>query len=450
MSEAACGPSNALQQFKQQTQHDRTLQQDRLTSRQHPGQGFRSADPNAGLLDPEFEAFQAGLPPPAFQSFQPHQHAPQPFQQSFQEPAQSSSAWANDFQRMSLSSPPPMQQQHHAGPSTSNWAQDFRSNVAQSAPRAQNSSPSPFAFQQRARYGMGGYQSSFAQPAFSPAMQTKGKEPATEQFDEAAFERAFDMAKEDMVMESVPDSTLEDAQVGQEAQTISAEKVEESHQINQDDIQEDIMESTLALDTDQHMLPEGMIREEQHETQESTRNDDDALAATAQELLEKVENNQSEKFRNSQFLGLMRKLRDREVKVEGDKMVETTTTASTSTADLPLNTTSAPRFNNSEQIPRSEQDLDAHRYADPGTDGSDVVNLLSEPGLPGGEPSDPASLAPETDASNLNMSDDMERRRLADMWRSMLPSESSPRGLDPRTHSPEAEESGFASPAFTM
>jgi hypothetical protein len=95
--------------------------------------------------------------------------------------------------------------------------------------------------------------------------------------------------------------------------------------------------------------------------------------------------------------------------------VSQTNTASTSTADLPLNSVSAPRFNNSEQIPRHEQDLDANRHRrlslglDSGApeDGSEVVNLLSEPGLPGGEPSTPLSLEPESDASNLNFGDDM-------------------------------------------
>lgn len=170
---------------------------------------------------------------------------------------------------------------------------------------------------------MSGYQSNFAQPAYSPAMQSKGKEPVTEQFDEAAFERAFDMAKEDMMMETAPERTVEVDRVRQETEIASAEKLEESHQINRDDIQDNIVESNLPLDASQQILPEGMIHEEQEESKENTRNDDDALAATAQELLEKVENNQSDKFRNSQFLGLMRKLRDREVKVEGDKMVET-------------------------------------------------------------------------------------------------------------------------------
>jgi len=83
-----------------------------------------------------------------------------------------------------------------------------------------------------------------------------------------------------------------------------------------------------------------------------------------------------------------------------------TTTASTSTADLPLNSTSA-RVNTAQQIPRHEQDLDANRHQPIAEDGADVVNLLSQPGLPGGEPSTPISLEPESDSSNLNFTDDV-------------------------------------------
>ena len=72
---------------------------------------------------------------------------------------------------------------------------------------------------------------------------------------------------------------------------------------------------------DPHQIRQDAI-EEQVGSQDRGE-DDDALAATAEELLQKVEHNQTEKFKNSQFLTLMRKLRDREVKVEGDKMVET-------------------------------------------------------------------------------------------------------------------------------
>ena len=50
--------------------------------------------------------------------------------------------------------------------------------------------------------------------------------------------------------------------------------------------------------------------------------DTDELSRTAGELLEKVQHDQSHKFQESKFLALMRQLRDKEVRVEGDKMVD--------------------------------------------------------------------------------------------------------------------------------
>lgn len=50
--------------------------------------------------------------------------------------------------------------------------------------------------------------------------------------------------------------------------------------------------------------------------------DADGLARTAGELLDKVKHESNPKFQNSNFLSLMRQLRDREVHVEGDKIVD--------------------------------------------------------------------------------------------------------------------------------
>lgn len=57
------------------------------------------------------------------------------------------------------------------------------------------------------------------------------------------------------------------------------------------------------------------------EKEELDRQHDDELAQTAANLLDRVSDNQTTKFKNSAFLGLMRQLADREVRVEGDKMV---------------------------------------------------------------------------------------------------------------------------------
>lgn len=59
-------------------------------------------------------------------------------------------------------------------------------------------------------------------------------------------------------------------------------------------------------------------------TQESVqiRHDADELARTAGELIETVKDEQNPKFKNSQFLQLMRGLRDGDIVVDGNDMVQ--------------------------------------------------------------------------------------------------------------------------------
>lgn len=72
----------------------------------------------------------------------------------------------------------------------------------------------------------------------------------------------------------------------------------------------------------EHILQRPEQREEEQKDQQLPPNPDDEMAQTAARLLERVADNTSEKFQNSQFLGLMRRLRDREVRVQEDKIVE--------------------------------------------------------------------------------------------------------------------------------
>ena len=90
--------------------------------------------------------------------------------------------------------------------------------------------------------------------------------------------------------------------------------------INQRTIWDDLKDAGYTLETP-HQEP---VQEEpqQEKEQDQHPNDDDEMAETAARLLDSVADNTSEKFRQSTFLELMRRLRDREVRVEGDKMVE--------------------------------------------------------------------------------------------------------------------------------
>ena len=195
---------------------------------------------------------------------------------------------------------------------------------------------------------MNGYQNQFSQPTFAPNVQSKGKEVATEQWDDDAFERIFDQVSNALVAEEEMMDVEQDAYTketaapyerGASTGNVSETEAYEVRQ-NQGELHhmeqvsppfetlqplpferlesDPVAEEMLREDTDSAVYASDSEMEQQKQQQ-----DDDALAMTAQELLEKVEHNQTDKFRNSQFLNLMRKLRDREMRVEGNDMVET-------------------------------------------------------------------------------------------------------------------------------
>ncbi|KAI7897532.1 uncharacterized protein BX663DRAFT_444931 [Cokeromyces recurvatus] len=65
--------------------------------------------------------------------------------------------------------------------------------------------------------------------------------------------------------------------------------------------------------------------EQQEEQSMTSKDENEALAKTAALLLDSVDIESNPKFKNSQFMNLMRKLKDSEVQIEGNKMVETRT-----------------------------------------------------------------------------------------------------------------------------
>ncbi|KAF2862650.1 hypothetical protein K470DRAFT_268620 [Piedraia hortae CBS 480.64] len=300
MGDALCGPSNALQQFKQHSTVDRSLQQDRLVARNVVNQGFRSQVRHDGRLDQEFEAFQAGVELPA-QSGQLL-----PVSQQFQP---QSTSWAHDFEHMHIS--PAAQNQSMA----TGWANDFGRQMAQPQPQQMQPQPQqrqtlPFHLQSQYRpMGMQHVQHHIPPPTAAPA----------ERFDEAAFEKAFAVAESET--ETKPEPVVQDQ--------------------------------------------------------------DDELAATARGLLDKVSSNQSDKFRNSQFLNLMQKIADRQVRVEGDQMVENAGRSSSSIGTAPMQESRPSPLggphgvaDSHRVIPADEQDSDTGRAER--MDGQKVVDLLTE------------------------------------------------------------------------
>ncbi|KAI4720795.1 hypothetical protein E4T48_02911 [Aureobasidium sp. EXF-10727] len=204
MSDALCGPSNAVQNLAKHSSVDRTLQQDRLVSRQSPDQGFRSHNPNIASLDPEFEAFQSGHthglagPSWAASSLSNFHAQPPPFQTA--SPLLSAS-WTQDFNRLTISSP--QQPQLQAAPQA--WHNHFGQHAQHPAP--QNAATSQI------RPPSARYQSSLAfnhmhsAPRYASQSQALHQQQQQQQqlpqdhFDEAAFEAAFDAALQDASMD---------------------------------------------------------------------------------------------------------------------------------------------------------------------------------------------------------------------------------------------------------
>ncbi|KAF9891283.1 hypothetical protein FE257_004847 [Aspergillus nanangensis] len=312
MSDALCGPSNALQNFQKHTQVDRTLQQDRLVSRQSPSQGFRSQNPTQGALDPEFAAFEsnlAGAPLPDFQHAPPFAAHPPHFAMAGHAEPQN---WASDFQNLNISEPSHMIHQQpgiSAAPAPmmahQGWQNEFMNQ--------QQHRPAPM--QQHQPYGPG-FQSSFA-PNYSmhtmgglpPAQDTMmNQQSSTETFDESAFEAAFEQAREDMASQAA--NVVQEQSDEHATETIHLENT-----------------TTPSLPQETVRIGSDTIPQTNRDDTQGRVNDADELARTAGHLLDSVRHDQSQKFQNSNFLALMRRIRDREVQVEGDEFREVSTSS---------------------------------------------------------------------------------------------------------------------------
>ncbi|KAF2401303.1 hypothetical protein EJ06DRAFT_385607 [Trichodelitschia bisporula] len=333
MADALCGPSNALQNFQKHAQVDRTLQQDRLTLRHSSSQGFRSQSQATGLLDPEFEAFQSGLPaagPAPVLEQHPLQRFPGPAHHAPFHPAATPAAalpdWASDFQRLHIASPPAVQQQapHIAHPqpqSQSQWHRDFLQSQASMAPMAPVQQP----FQPYMSGALSGpswaSQPYAAEASYAPMVQEQAPQAVGETFDAVAFEAAFEAAQEDaLAFEEEFQAFTAPARDTQASTT--------NHLTGLDTMEDQVFghDPALAEYLDVlHAEPAIVVREEeqQGETKETEKpSEEDDLARTAGQLLDSVSHETNTKFQESVFLQLMRRIRDREVRVEGENFVE--------------------------------------------------------------------------------------------------------------------------------
>ena len=126
-------------------------------------------------------------------------------------------------------------------------------------------------------------------------------------YDSAAFDNAFDAAAAEMLQS---DRELDEL--------LSSVSKDFSHEDAAPLVSERSDLEALTRESHDLALDERM----QHKEELTPAQTSDALAETAGQLLDNISHETSDKFAQSTFLALMRRLRDREVKVEGDDFIE--------------------------------------------------------------------------------------------------------------------------------
>lgn len=134
-------------------------------------------------------------------------------------------------------------------------------------------------------------------------------QPQMEAYDESAFDAAFEEASAQMNE--------------QRSETILQEEEEQESVVTKNEVEEDLQSGVLEQETIR--IGSDTIPHSDQADDLQSGDDRDELARTAGHLLDAVGNDTSQKFKESSFLALMRRIRDREVQVEGDDFREVST-----------------------------------------------------------------------------------------------------------------------------
>jgi hypothetical protein len=230
--------------------------------------------------------------------------------------------WALDFQRLNLSVVSSMAEQPRNAPlpATAMSAAPIPSTVM---PTSQSFAPV--------------FESSYVGHGYGPGVGMGYMEMPHEpenafaddglKFDTEAFERAFNVAAADALQLDVESKASMQAENEFDALMRSDEELD---QLMSGARVSDLPDSSIATFEinklrfhESTVAPEPSLQEEQERNQAAMGEDDsDTLALTAKQLLESVSHETSEKFAQSSFLALMRRLRDKEVRVEGEDFIE--------------------------------------------------------------------------------------------------------------------------------
>lgn len=155
--------------------------------------------------------------------------------------------------------------------------------------------------------GLPGFSHQLYQPLSLGAQQTPTRQPHEDLLDAEALDRAFDAVHAELA-QSEKQLRAEMAEYGQTT-SFTNERATRPSTLDGSPL-------TKPIGSDRISRTNSVEEQEQSEMDEN-----DELARTAGELLDKVAHHKDHKFQDSNFLSLMRQLRDREVQVKGDMIV---------------------------------------------------------------------------------------------------------------------------------
>ena len=279
--------------------------------------GFRSSRGlGAGELDAEFEAFQAAQPLGVEALGHDALHfekATNPVIRDLYEPQLPS--WALDFQALQLheyqTSPISSSQLREQAPLHLTFPKSRHSQFTR--PNSQALLPNDTQQKPKYRGAFGQIHQTnynlFDQPhdPFStrPLQNMQLDHQTGELLDDDALQRAFDAAQQ--IIDESAEHTQQVFPMHAREALIKSVPEKSAHGLDHQHSSKNQVESNGGLEN----TGEGQPGD----------HDADELARTAGELLDNVRHDQNPKFQNSSFLSLMRQLRDREVHVEGDKII---------------------------------------------------------------------------------------------------------------------------------
>ncbi|KAI8964556.1 hypothetical protein F5Y11DRAFT_88520 [Daldinia sp. FL1419] len=334
MADNLCGPSTAPKSLSQHFERDRSLQQDRFASSAGPSSGVRDATQSfrsLNLGDNRFTSDFSGFQNSTFLDNSQLMNGPHLVTSPPRVPAAGNSLTLNPAEYARFATFPRPTDDHMFGSglqnpmswNPTNWAQQFNQTTARADPNTVAYKPMPSSFTDFGSISR--FHGNLYQPSLPMSLDghQSFRDSGNDNIDFDAELRAW-AAANDPETQAQADawlSTNHTASDDSQRHTQATAQSADAHQLTQRNLaavdQETVApveEPTLSTSIESETIKEEPVQ--------SRGNEDSELAAAAQQILDSVSGNTSDKFKNSSFIQMMQKIAAQELVVRDNNLVE--------------------------------------------------------------------------------------------------------------------------------